>query len=88
MEEFVFWDNVKYMLEVKNMYQKELSFIAGINDGTLKNQISKNVIPSVTEAADIAFALGCSIEFLLTGKEIKEKIPDDLQKVIDKYATK
>lgn len=88
MESFIFWDNVKYEMSKTGMKQKELAWLAGINEGTLCNQISKNVVPDVLEAFNIATQLRVSVEYLLTGVEPLEHIPDDLQAVINKYSTK
>lgn len=63
----MFWDNVKELLDIKNLTQKELSALTGINLGTLKNQICRNVIPDAVEAVKIAQALNTTVEFLVTG---------------------
>ena len=62
----MFWDNVKELLDIKNLTQKELSALTGINLGTLKNQICRNVIPDAVEAVKIAQALNTTVEFLVT----------------------
>ena len=65
----MFWNNVKELLEIKNLTQKELSAITGINLGTLKNQICRDVIPDAVSAVKIAKALNTTVEFLVTGKD-------------------
>lgn len=82
----MFWDNVKELLDIKNLTQKELSALTGINLGTLKNQICRNVIPDAVEAVKIAQALNTTVEFLVTGiddnkaakelTELKAKLAD------------
>lgn len=82
----MFWDNVKELLDIKNLTQKELSALTGINLGTLKNQICRNVIPEAVEAVKIAQALNTTVEFLVTGiddnkaakelTELKAKLAD------------
>ena len=65
----MFWNNVKELLDIKNLTQKELSALTKINLGTLKNQICRNVIPDAIEAVKIAQALNTTVEFLVTGKD-------------------
>ena len=68
----MFWDNVKELLDFKNLTQKELSAITGINLGTLKNQICRNVIPDAISAVKIAQALDTTVEYLVTGENNNE----------------
>lgn len=76
----MFWNNVKELLDIKNLTQKELSAITGINLGTLKNQICRNVIPDAKEAVKIARALNTTVEYLVTGKNNTAKeIQDNLK---------
>ena len=82
----MFWDNVKELLDIKNLTQKELSAVTGINLGTLKNQICRNVIPDAESAVKIAQALNTTVEYLVTGQddnkaakeltELKSKLAD------------
>lgn len=65
----MFWTNVKELLDIKNLTQKELSAITGINLGTIKNQICREVIPDAESAVKIAKALNTTVEFLVTGEE-------------------
>lgn len=65
----MFWNNVKELLDIKNLTQKELSAKTGINLGTLKNQICREVIPDAIEAVKIAKALNTTVEYLVTGEE-------------------
>jgi transcriptional regulator with XRE-family HTH domain len=65
----MFWNNVKELLDIQNLTQKELSAKTGINLGTLKNQICREVIPDAVEAVAIAKALKTTVEFLVTGKD-------------------
>ena len=62
----MFWNNVKNLLDISNLTQKELSALTDINLGTLKNQICRNVIPDAIEAVKIAKALNTTVEFLVT----------------------
>lgn len=84
----MFWDNVKELLDIQDVTQKELAAKTEINLGTLKNQICRNVIPDAIEAVKIAKALNTSVEYLVTGKddnaakreltELKAKLADIL----------
>lgn len=65
----MFWNNVKTLLDIRNLTQKELSALSDINLGTLKNQICRNVIPDAIEAVKIAKALNTTVEYLVTGTE-------------------
>lgn len=82
----MFWNNVKELLDIQNLTQKELSAKTGINLGTLKNQICREVIPDAVEAVAIAQALNTTVEYLVTGEnnnqaaqeltELKAKLAD------------
>lgn len=82
----MFWNNVKELLDIQNLTQKELSAKTGINLGTLKNQICREVIPDAVEAVAIAKALNTTVEYLVTGEnnnqaaqeliELKAKLAD------------
>ena len=82
----MFWKIVKELLDIQNLTQKELSAKTGINLGTLKNQICREVIPDAVEAVAIAKALNTTVEYLVTGEndnaaareltELKAKLAD------------
>lgn len=65
----MFWNNVKKILVEKNILQKDFADTLGINISTLKNQMTRNIIPDAESAVKIATALNTSVEFLVTGKE-------------------
>ena len=81
----MFWNNVKELLDIQNLTQKELSAKTGINLGTLKNQICREVIPDAVEAVAIAKALKTTVEFLVTGKE-ENKAEKELNELKAKLA--
>ena len=82
----MFWNNVKAELDYLGLSQKELSARTGINLGTLKNQICRNVIPDAVSAVKIAKVLNTTVEYLVTGEnenkaekeltELKAKLAD------------
>mgnify|MGYP002623959522 CR=1 FL=1 len=69
-----FKDNLHFLMESKGIAIKELSEKTGISENTLKSYLkSKPVEPKVTNAFIIAKTLHVSVEFLITGKNDKEK---------------
>lgn len=82
----MFWDNVKSELDYLGITQKELSAKAGINIGTLKNQICRNVMPNIEDACKIATALNTSAEYLLYGSA-SDKYSSEEKSLINSYRT-
>lgn len=66
-----FKENLKIELDYKGMKVKELAFISGVNKRTLDQYLSSAAkMPSAENAVKIANALGVSVEYLVTGKNI------------------
>lgn len=65
----MFWNNVKKLLSNQNILQKDFADTIGINIATLKNQMTRNIVPDAESAVKIASALNTSVEFLVTGNE-------------------
>lgn len=65
----MFWNNVKKLLSDQNILQKDFADTIGINIATLKNQMTRNIVPDAESAVKIAAALNTSVEFLVTGNE-------------------
>lgn len=65
----MFWDNVKTILSQNKILQKDFADKLGYNLSTLKNQMARNISPSVDDAVKIAQALNTTVEFLVTGEE-------------------
>lgn len=65
----MFWDNVKTILSQNKILQKDFADKLGYNLSTLKNQMARNISPSVDDAVKIAKALNTTVEFLVTGEE-------------------
>ena len=90
----MFWDNVKTILSQNKILQKDFADKLGYNLSTLKNQMARNISPSVDDAVKIAQALNTTVEYLVTGtsssltpSDIKQldlyrKIPDDLKDIV------
>lgn len=86
----MFWDNVKTILSQNKILQKDFADKLGYNLSTLKNQMARNISPSVDEAVKIAQALNTTVEYLVTGSkpdlssETKSLI-NELEMTINKY---
>jgi transcriptional regulator with XRE-family HTH domain len=69
-----FRENLKAELTYIDMKVKELAVLSGIKKSTIDSYLRENCYtPSVDAAVAIARALGVSVEYLVTGKEIKRK---------------
>jgi transcriptional regulator with XRE-family HTH domain len=63
-----FWDRVKYEIKAQNTTQEWLAKKADIIPGTIKQQIHHNRLPDVEQGQKMAFALGVTLEYLVTGQ--------------------
>jgi len=69
-----FKENLKEQLVFTGMYVKELAALSGVKKQTIDSYLNVNsCMPSADAAVAIAQALGVSVEYLVTGKEIKRK---------------
>ncbi|GHT83027.1 transcriptional regulator [Spirochaetia bacterium] len=69
-----FRENLKSELTYSGMLVKELSAKTGIKKYTIDTYLSiHNCTPSVSAAVKIAAALGVSVEYLVTGSEIRRE---------------
>lgn len=80
----MFWNNVKTLLLQKNIHQKDFAELLGVNVLTLKNQMSRNILPDVVTAHKIATELNTTVEFLVSGKE-REITKSDVIAFIEKH---
>jgi transcriptional regulator with XRE-family HTH domain len=65
---------LKAELTFKDMKVKELAELSGVKKQTIDSYLRENsYIPSVETAVSIAQALGVSVEYLVTGRETKQK---------------
>jgi transcriptional regulator with XRE-family HTH domain len=68
-----FKENLKSELRFSGMLVKELAAKSGVNKYSLDNYLNaRGQIPSVEVGYRIARALGVSVEYLITGEEIKD----------------
>jgi len=66
-----FKENLKSELVYSGMLVKELALKSGVNKYSLDNYLnSRGQLPSIEAGYKIAQALGVSVEYLVTGKEI------------------
>lgn len=83
-----FRENLKAELEYQDIKTKELAEKSGVNKRTIDHYLMASPQePSVTNALKIAQALGVSVEYLVTGKEILQGIPltRDTTEFINQY---
>lgn len=83
-----FWQNVKTLIKNKNTKQQAVADIAGISLLTMRGWITHDRLPDVVSAYKIAQALGVSVEYLVTGKEVdgKKQFIEDLKNFIDAHS--
>lgn len=71
-----FRENLRSELDFQGLTVKELSAKTGIIKGTLDNYLGVRAsIPPADIAVKIAQALNVSVEYLVTGKDEKSKLP-------------
>jgi len=69
-----FKENLKEQLSLTGMYVKELAALSGVKKQTIDSYLNVNsCMPSADAAVAIAKALGVSVEYLVTGKDVKHK---------------
>ena len=69
-----FKENLKDQLSFSGMYVKELAALSGVKKQTIDSYLSThNNMPKADAAVAMARALGVSVEYLVTGKDIYQK---------------
>jgi len=69
-----FRENLKEQLCFSGMYVKELAALSGLKKQTIDSYLNiHNSMPSAEAAVAIARVLGVSVEYLVTGNDIKQK---------------
>ena len=70
-----FKENLREALEYSGLGQKELAYKAGTSLRNIENYLRKNgVIPTAEKAVRIAQALGVTVEYLVTGKDVPQEV--------------
>jgi transcriptional regulator with XRE-family HTH domain len=83
-----FRENLKSQLEYSGMLVKELAARSGVKKKTIDSYLgTSSCTPSVETAIRIAKALGVSVEFLVTGENIKKdrtisSLHGDIQEIV------
>ncbi len=84
-----FKDNVRYIMDCKEMQIKELSAKTGISENTLKSYIKENSAePTLGKAMKIAKALDVNLSFLAEGNSQEYKKQLLLQSLIKDFSEK
>ena len=79
-----FRDNLRFIMESKDIQTKELSKLSGISENTLKSYLkSDSAEPKISKAARLADALNVSIDFLVTGKSKRDEVATKVLSLID-----
>jgi len=69
-----FKENLKEQLSLTGMYVKELAALSGVKKQTIDSYLNVNsCMPSADAAVAIAKALGVSVEYLVTSKDVRYK---------------
>jgi len=70
-----FGENLREAIDYSGLEQKELAYKANISLRNIENYLRKNAsVPLVDKAVRIAQALGVTVEYLVTGKDLTKKI--------------
>lgn len=83
----IFLERLKDELSYKGFTQKELAEKTGISVNTIRGWFSKDLVPDVFNAVKIAQALGTTVEYLVTGKQLsfdKDEFEKNLKKELMK----
>ena len=83
-----FKENLKAELEYQGIQLKELELKTGISKNTIGNYLTgHNSVPAADNAVKIAQALGVSVEYLVTGTDLKNtkisSFPIKYRKIIE-----
>lgn len=78
-----FAENLKEILESKDIEIKELAYGTGISKNTIDNYLSgQKSIPNAENAVKIAKYLGTTVEYLVTGTILDNLQSQDISKTI------
>jgi len=69
MDNDTFWGRAKPLIKAHSMTQKQFADYLGFSHHTIRNWIYNKRVPDLSAANAIAFALGVSLEYLLSGQE-------------------
>ena len=69
MNNNTFWGRAKPLIKALNMTQKQFADYLGYSYNTLKGWIQFNRVPDLSAAYNVAYALGVTLDYLLSGKD-------------------
>ena len=72
-------DRIKSICEIKDLEN------IGISAQVISNWKSRNSIPKADDLYKISLYLHCTMEYLLTGKDFENKLPDDELELLTNY---
>jgi len=79
-----FRENLREAIDYSGLEQKELAHKAKISLRNIENYLRENAsIPSADKAVQIAQALGVTVEYLVTGKDLANKVTASGEPEID-----
>ncbi|GHU67450.1 hypothetical protein FACS189447_09660 [Spirochaetia bacterium] len=68
-----FWNRVRLLIKQRKTTQEKIADMCGISYGTFRGWIWKGIFPPLTDAYNISMVLGVTIEYLLIGKDCKDR---------------
>ena len=69
MNNNTFWGRAKPLIKALNMTQKQFAGHLGFSHHTVRNWIYCDRLPELSAAYDIAYVLGVTLDYLMTGKD-------------------
>ena len=82
-----FFERLDDLLKANHITQTYLADSLKIRRANFSDWRKNGNLPSADIAVKIAQALNTTVEYLVTGKEPAYSLPDDLQAIINKYAS-
>ena len=77
-----FWGRVRLRIKEKSVTQAEAAKVCGVPHSTLRNWMSKNMVPPLNYAHRLARYLGVSLEYLISGQGM-DKVSLTNEKVLN-----
>jgi transcriptional regulator with XRE-family HTH domain len=68
-----FWDRIQLLIKKNKTTQEKIAKECGISYGTFRGWIWKGICPPLLDSYNIAQALGVTVEYLLMGKDNRDK---------------
>ena len=78
-----FWQRAKRLIQSQNTTQEWVANHCGIEPDKFRRWVSRPIMPNADQATMIANALGVTVEYLVTGKEIKYWYPPRIADIVE-----